>query len=291
MKLDLRRRCTSSGRGRGLRGRACIRRRRIRLMQSWRRRFGRSRIFTRQRGEGIADWGDPYEGGFTRRIEGGREWRGGAGSHGDLCGVWRADGRHRRILRRFGSAATCRGDGSVLSSAGIGGPSRDGEGNAARGRSRDGGGGCGAARADHAESYGNALVHAALRNILGTHVKQAGSLNAPERLRFDFSHFAPVGQEELKDIEQQVNEEIRLNTQIETGVMYSGGSAEFGCAGVLRGQISGEQCARGDDSRSTRAARLLFEGIVRRNARATHRRYRRAENCERGVRGGGRTAD
>ena len=81
---------------------------------------------------------------------------------------------------------------------------------------------------------GTHLVHAALRNILGTHVKQAGSLNAPERLRFDFSHFAPVGQEELHDIEQQVNEEIRLNTQIETGVMSleealtSGALAFFG---------------------------------------------------------------
>jgi alanyl-tRNA synthetase len=81
---------------------------------------------------------------------------------------------------------------------------------------------------------GTHLVHAALRNILGTHVKQAGSLNAPERLRFDFSHFAPVGQEELCDIEQQVNEEIRLNTQIETGVMTleealnSGALAFFG---------------------------------------------------------------
>jgi len=81
---------------------------------------------------------------------------------------------------------------------------------------------------------GTHLVHAALRNILGTHVKQSGSLNAPERLRFDFSHFAPVGQEELRDIEQQVNEEIRLNTQIETGVMgleealNSGALAFFG---------------------------------------------------------------
>jgi alanyl-tRNA synthetase len=81
---------------------------------------------------------------------------------------------------------------------------------------------------------GTHLVHAALRNILGTHVKQAGSLNAPERLRFDFSHFAPVGQEELHDIEQQANEEIRLNTQIETGVMSleealnSGALAFFG---------------------------------------------------------------
>src|SRR5271157_999130 len=81
---------------------------------------------------------------------------------------------------------------------------------------------------------GTHLVHAALRNILGTHVKQAGSLNAPERLRFDFSHFAPVGQEELQDIEQQVNDEIRLNTQLETGVMSleealnSGALAFFG---------------------------------------------------------------
>ncbi len=81
---------------------------------------------------------------------------------------------------------------------------------------------------------GTHLVHAALRNILGTHVKQSGSLNAPERLRFDFSHFAHVDAEELKDIEQQVNDEIRLNTQIETNVtsledaLASGALAFFG---------------------------------------------------------------
>ena len=65
---------------------------------------------------------------------------------------------------------------------------------------------------------GTHLVHAALRNILGTHVKQAGSLNSPERLRFDFSHFAHVDPEELRDIEQQVNDEIRHNTQVETNI-------------------------------------------------------------------------
>ncbi len=81
---------------------------------------------------------------------------------------------------------------------------------------------------------GTHLVHAALRNILGTHVKQAGSLNAPERLRFDFSHFAHVDPEELKDIEQQVNDEIRFNTQIETNIssledaLASGALAFFG---------------------------------------------------------------
>ena len=81
---------------------------------------------------------------------------------------------------------------------------------------------------------GTHLVHAALRNILGTHVKQSGSLNAPERLRFDFSHFAHVDPEELRDIEQQVNEEIRLNSEIETNVtsledaLNSGALAFFG---------------------------------------------------------------
>jgi alanyl-tRNA synthetase len=52
------------------------------------------------------------------------------------------------------------------------------------------------------------LLNAALRNILGTHVKQAGSLVAPDHLRFDFSHFAQVDPSELGEIEQQVNEEI-----------------------------------------------------------------------------------
>ena len=81
---------------------------------------------------------------------------------------------------------------------------------------------------------GTHLVNAALRNILETHVKQSGSLNAPDRLRFDFSHFAHVDAEELRDIEQQVNDEIRLNTQIETNVtsleeaLASGALAFFG---------------------------------------------------------------
>ena len=81
---------------------------------------------------------------------------------------------------------------------------------------------------------GTHLVNAALRNILGTHVKQSGSLNAPERLRFDFSHFAHVDAEELRDIEQQVNDEIRLNSEVETNVtsleeaLASGALAFFG---------------------------------------------------------------
>ena len=77
-------------------------------------------------------------------------------------------------------------------------------------------------------------MHAALRNILGTHVKQAGSLVEPGRLRFDFSHFAAIDAAELRDIEQQVNDEILLNSEIQTDVttiddaLASGALAFFG---------------------------------------------------------------
>ncbi|HEV2221649.1 MAG TPA: alanine--tRNA ligase [Candidatus Acidoferrales bacterium] len=81
---------------------------------------------------------------------------------------------------------------------------------------------------------GTHLMNAALRNILGTHVKQAGSLNAPDHLRFDFSHFAQLAPEELQEIELQVNEEILRDLPLHTDIMNiddalaSGALAFFG---------------------------------------------------------------
>src|ERR1700760_2310598 len=63
---------------------------------------------------------------------------------------------------------------------------------------------------------GTHLLHAALREVLGKHVKQAGSLNDATRLRFDFSHFAGVADEELQEVEDIVNRQVMGNTKVET---------------------------------------------------------------------------
>jgi len=78
------------------------------------------------------------------------------------------------------------------------------------------------------------LLHAALRKVLGDHVTQKGSLVNAERLRFDFSHFAPMSREELQQVERLVNDQIRSNAAAETKLMAfdearaSGAMALFG---------------------------------------------------------------
>ena len=78
------------------------------------------------------------------------------------------------------------------------------------------------------------LMHAVLRDVLGDHVKQAGSLVNPERLRFDFNHFQPIAKEELQAIEAKVNAAVWANDAVETKLMTqdeavaSGAMALFG---------------------------------------------------------------
>jgi alanyl-tRNA synthetase len=88
-----------------------------------------------------------------------------------------------------------------------------------------------AIRKNHTATH---LLHAALRQILGDHVKQAGSLVAPDRLRFDFTHFARLSQRELDHIESLVNEKVWGNTAVQSDItdldaaIASGALALFG---------------------------------------------------------------
>ncbi|SMQ57943.1 alanyl-tRNA synthetase [Altererythrobacter xiamenensis] len=92
-------------------------------------------------------------------------------------------------------------------------------------------------RANHSATH---LVHAALRNQLGEHVTQKGSLVAEDRLRFDFSHPKPLSPEEIAAIEAEVNAEIRANEQVGTTLMTPDDAVEAGAL-ALFGEKYGDE--------------------------------------------------
>ena len=103
-----------------------------------------------------------------------------------------------------------------------------------------------ATRANHSATH---LLHAALKRVLGPHVSQKGSLVAPDRLRFDFSHPKPVTAEELERIEAQVNEIIRQNSDTSTRLMPTDQAIAAG-AEALFGEKYGDEVrvlTMGDD--------------------------------------------
>ena len=94
-----------------------------------------------------------------------------------------------------------------------------------------------AIRANHSATH---LLHEALRLELGEHVAQRGSLNAPDRLRFDFSHTKALNQQELDNIAMEVNAYIRQNTAVETRIMTPDDARAIG-AQALFGEKYGDE--------------------------------------------------
>jgi alanyl-tRNA synthetase len=94
-----------------------------------------------------------------------------------------------------------------------------------------------AIRLNHTATH---LMHAALRQVLGDHVTQKGSLVAPDRLRFDFSHYEGVTAEQVQAVEDLVNEEIRKNTGADTNLMSYDDAIDSG-AMALFGEKYGEK--------------------------------------------------
>ncbi len=92
-------------------------------------------------------------------------------------------------------------------------------------------------RAHHSATH---LLHEALRRHLGTHVTQKGSLVAPDRLRFDISHTKPISSEELRKVEDEVNERVRLNSSVDTRLMTPEEAIAAG-AMALFGEKYGEE--------------------------------------------------
>jgi len=123
---------------------------------------------------------------------------------------------------------------------------------------------------------GTHLLHAALRTVLGTHVKQAGSVVDPERLRFDFTHYTAMNAEELAEVERLMNEQILRNREVTTNVMdldqalSTGAMALFGekygdkVRVVSIADFSKELCGGTHVSRTgdIGVAKIVYEGSI-----------------------------
>jgi alanyl-tRNA synthetase len=94
-----------------------------------------------------------------------------------------------------------------------------------------------ATRRNHTATH---LLHASLRQVLGTHVKQAGSVVEPGRLRFDFTHYAAMDRAELDEVERLMNEQIVRNSGVETNIMPLDQAISTG-AMALFGEKYGEE--------------------------------------------------
>ena len=134
-----------------------------------------------------------------------------------------------------------------------------------------------AIRRNHTATH---LLHAALRGTLGTHVKQAGSLVAPDRLRFDFVHTGTIAATDLEAIERIVNAQIMRNTNVQTDPQEDRGGDDPRRDGAVRREVRRHGPRRGRPRLQPRT--------VRRHALSCDGRHRRLRDRQRRRRRGGR---
>ena len=130
-----------------------------------------------------------------------------------------------------------------------------------------------ATRANHSATH---LLHEALRQVLGPHVAQKGSLVEPARLRFDFSHPKPMSAAEVAAVESMANAFVLQNSPVETRLMALEDAMETG-AMALFGEKYGDEVrvvSMGMGTSGDQGQQGVVGGIVRRHARGAHRRHR-----------------
>jgi alanyl-tRNA synthetase len=130
-------------------------------------------------------------------------------------------------------------------------------------------------RANHSATH---LLHEALRRALGDHVAQRGSLNAPDRLRFDFSHTKAMTADELRTVEREVNDFIRQNAPVETRIMTPDAARELG-AQALFGEKYGDEVRVVSMGSMTARARAGTGGPTRSSSAAARMCARRATSA------------